>query len=166
MLSAAGAAEVTGVDIVPELIAQLGAAHPGCRWTCGSPTDESLLAALGDFEVVFAVEVLQVVPMAATVDALWRRVVPGGRLVGVVANGRCPIVQRTQRRFPDRYIGIDVDAIAAVLAHLPDVASFGFREMAFQADQSLLPYRTGPWTTTPAWSEAPNRVQFVVQRTG
>jgi SAM-dependent methyltransferase len=166
MLAAAGAVQPTGVDIVPELIAQLAAAHPGHRWACGSPTDDAFLEGLGDFDVVFAVEVLQVVPMAATVEALWRRVVPGGRLVGVVANGRCSIVQRTQQRFGDRYVGIDVDAVSAVLAQLPDVAAFAFRGMFFQQDQTLVPYRAGPWSAAPAWPEEPNRVQFVAQRTG
>ena len=163
---ALGAVEPTGMDIVPELIARLAESHPTHRWICGSPTDEALLASLDSFDVVFAVEVLQAVPIGPVVQALWRRVAPGGRLVGVVANSQCPIVQRTQQRFPDHYLGLDVSAVASVIEQLGDVAAFGFRGMSFQEDQRLVPYRAGPWDTAPAWDEPPNRIQFVVQRTG
>ena len=166
VLGALGAVEPTGMDIVPELIAKLAESHPAYRWICGSPTDEALLATLGSFDVVFAVEVLQAVPIGPAVAALWQRVAPGGRLVGVVANGQCPIVQRTQQRFPDRYLGLDVAAVTSVIEQLGDVAAFGFRGMFFQEDQTLVPYRAGPWSTAPAWDDPPNRIQFVVQRTG
>src|SRR5215211_4363657 len=74
VLGALGAAEPTGMDIVPDLITSLQETHPGQRWICGSPTDEALLESLGTFDVVFAVEVLQVVPFEPAVKALWKLV--------------------------------------------------------------------------------------------
>jgi 2-polyprenyl-3-methyl-5-hydroxy-6-metoxy-1,4-benzoquinol methylase len=161
-----GAPEPTGMDIVPELIASLQESHPGHRWICGSPTDEALLESLGQFDVVFAVEVLQVVPLEAAVMALWQRVAPAGRLIGVVANGSCPIVQRTEQRFPGKYLGLDVASVTSVIEQLDQVAAFGLRGMFFQEDQRLVPYQAGAWSTTPSWEDPPNRIQFVVQKTG
>jgi SAM-dependent methyltransferase len=166
LLGTLGAVEPTGVDIVPELIASLAETHPGYRWVCGSPTDVPLLESLSDFDVVFAIEVLQAVPLEPALRALWDRVVPGGRLVGVMANAACPIVQHTQERFPEKYHGLDVDTVRSVVGGLSDVDAFSLRGMFFQDDQRIAPYQAGPWETAPSWRTPPNRIQFVVQKTG
>jgi hypothetical protein len=131
-----------------------------------SPSDEGALEPLGRFDVVFAVEVLQLVPFTRSLRALWAQVVPGGRLVAMVANGACPIVRRTRSRFDDRYLAPTAASLADDLAQLPDVAHAAVRGCHFRDDQALVPYEAGPWQAPgPAtWTEEPNRIQFALVR--
>jgi 2-polyprenyl-6-hydroxyphenyl methylase/3-demethylubiquinone-9 3-methyltransferase len=74
----AGAREVAGIDIVPDAIAALAAAHPGRRYVCADlATDPSPLASLGSFNVVTAIDVLYHVidddALGRILDALFAR---------------------------------------------------------------------------------------------
>ena len=63
----------------------------------------------------FVLEVLQYVPLAEALGALWERLLPGGRIVGVVPNADCPIVSRTRARFGANYAPPTLRQIDAVL---------------------------------------------------
>jgi hypothetical protein len=43
---------------------------------------------------------------------------------------------------------------------------WGVRGLRFQQDQLVCPYEVTPWTTQPQWTDAPNRIQLVVQKVG
>jgi SAM-dependent methyltransferase len=159
-----GARQAVGMDIVPDLVEELRLRHPEQSWVCGSPDDRHVLASLGGFDVVFAIEVLQYVPFVDAVRVLWDAVLPGGRLVVLVPNGACPIVQRTQERFEHKYESPEVEDIERAIAVLPDVAASGIRSMAFGVDQSIAPYTVSPWGEPMRQEAVPNRLQFVVVR--
>lgn len=166
LVAASGAREVTGMDIVPDLIDELRREHPGQRWVCGSPTDEGLLDGLGDFDVVFAVEVLHAVPFQPTLARLWRHVVPGGRLVGVVPSGDCPIAHRTMERFPGNYLAPAPATVREALADLASSAHADVRGLVFRPDQTATPYEAAPWGETARCGVVANRLQFVAVKAG
>lgn len=156
------AAAVTAVDLVPEVLERHTAAAPAIRWLCASVQDAALEADLGQYDLVFALEVLQYVPLAPTLQGLWRHVAPGGRMVAVVPNADCPIAGRARARFGDHYAPATSSEIAAAVGALPDTAHWAMRGMFFRADQSIAPYELSPWRTDGRWPAAPNRLQFVV----
>ena len=98
----AGFSTVTGVDIVSEVIAQHEREQPRIRWFCGS-LRLPIPSTTGLYDIAFLLEVLQYVPLADALGTIWDRLLPGGRLVAVVPNARCPIVSRTRARFGANY---------------------------------------------------------------
>ena len=78
-LSGLRASEVVGVDIIPETIESCREKYPHVRWECGSASDETFVKSLGDFDVIFLVEVLQYVDWESTLRTFWDNVRPGGR---------------------------------------------------------------------------------------
>jgi 2-polyprenyl-3-methyl-5-hydroxy-6-metoxy-1,4-benzoquinol methylase len=160
-LSALQASGVTGVDIVPEMIALHEREHPQIRWLCGSLRSADLLEQLGRYDIAFLVEVLQYLPAAEALNALWQRLLPGGRIVGVVPNADCPIVCRTRARFGANYAPLTVAQIDAVLQGWPELECAAYRGLSFVRDQRLAPYAVSPWRTSREWESEPNRVQFV-----
>jgi 2-polyprenyl-3-methyl-5-hydroxy-6-metoxy-1,4-benzoquinol methylase len=159
-----GARQAVGMDIVADLVNELRRKHPDQSWVCGSPADSHILSSLGGFDVVFAVEVLQYVPFGDAVRLLWSSVLPGGRLVVIVPNGSCPIVQKTQARFEQKYESPEPRDITEAIATLSDVAHFAIRGLAFGPDQRINPYFVAPWGDTGHEGMVPNRLQFVVVR--
>jgi 2-polyprenyl-3-methyl-5-hydroxy-6-metoxy-1,4-benzoquinol methylase len=158
------ASAVTGVDIVPEVTGQAAAA-PAIEWLCGSLQDAHVTARLGEYELVFLLEVLQYVPLLATLEAAWRHVAPGGRVVIVVPNGECPIAGRTRARFGARYDAPTGAQLIEVAGKLSDVERWALRGMFFRADQTLAPYALSAWGSS-RWPAPPNRLQCVVLKRG
>lgn len=154
-------AEVTGVDIVPELVTENARARPDIRWLCGSLEDPVFLEGVGTYDVAFLLEVLQLVPLDPTLRLVWQCVRPGGRLVAMVPNGKCPIASRTRDRFDANYSAPSVEDIDRVLRALPDLEHVAYRGMAFAVDQRIAPYEVSRWDDTGRWSPEPNRIQFV-----
>ncbi len=160
-LSTLRASAVTGVDIVPELIAEHSRAYPHIRWLCGSLHEPSILAQLASYDVAFLLEVLQLVPLVDTIRVIWNQLAPGGRIVAMVPNANCPIVSRTRQRFAANYIPPTFAEIDAVLQRRPDLERVAYRALWFRADQELVPYEVSSWRLSEDWDEEPNRIQFV-----
>jgi hypothetical protein len=120
---------------------------------------------LSAFDRVFMLEVLQYVPLG-TIARVWAHVEPGGRLVGVVPNSECPIVQRTIERFDGSYLAPSPAALLGALDELPELAFVALRGLTFSEHQQIVPYELSAWHR--AWPEnlgtPPNRLQFVAIR--
>jgi 2-polyprenyl-3-methyl-5-hydroxy-6-metoxy-1,4-benzoquinol methylase len=160
-LSALDASSVTGVDIVPEVIAQHEQEHPHIRWLCGSLQSPNLLEQLGSYDIAFVLEVLQYVPFTQAMGAIWERLLPGGRIVGIVPNIDCPIVSRTRARFGANYAPPSLHQIDAVVQGWAQLEHAAYRGLSFGSDQRLAPYEVSPWGPSREWESEPNRIQFV-----
>jgi len=158
------AREVVGVDIVAETIASCRERFPEVRWECGSPSDQRFIRSLGEFDIVFLVEVLQYVGWEATIRTLWDRVRGGGRIVGVVPNKDDAIVRRTMARFADIYLPPNPAELRMLVSSLPEVEHWACRGMDFQQDQRLFPYVARPWETDGEMEDPANRLAFVIVR--
>jgi len=158
------ASEVVGVDIVAETIASCRERFPEIRWECGSTSDEAFIQSLGDFDIIFLVEVLQYVAWESTLLGLWERVRPGGRIVAVVPNKGNSIVQNTMSRFGGTYLPPDPTELDTLVASLPGVECWAQRGMGFQQDQRLVPYVGYPWVQTGAMQDPANRLVFAIKK--
>lgn len=81
-----GATEIAGIDIVPEAVAALSAAHPGRRYVCADlARDAEALDALPAYDIVTAIDVLYHVLHDSELETILSRVVaklrPGGFFV-------------------------------------------------------------------------------------
>ncbi len=164
-LKGLGAAEVTGVDLIPETIAKNSSQCPDIRWLCGSLGDSALESQLSDYDRVFLVEVLQYLPLRDTLHRLWQRLNPGGRLIGVVPNAECPIVKRTHDRFGENYSAPVPADLYAALNSLDALETWAVRGAAFGQDQRLAPYEVSSWgrelNNVPV---PPNRIIFAASK--
>jgi 2-polyprenyl-3-methyl-5-hydroxy-6-metoxy-1,4-benzoquinol methylase len=165
-LSVLRAAKVSGVDIVPEVIAQHQQTYPDIEWMCGSLHDPGLGGRLGFYDLAFLLEVLQYAPVAHALPVVWEHLRPGGRIVAVFPNAECPIVRRTRDRFGTNYAPPTLAQIDTVLRGLPDLEDVAYRGLSFAADQRMVPYEVSPWRSTGDWDNEPNRIQFVVVKRG
>jgi len=163
-LAALQAAEVTGIDAMEELVAELRKKHPHVRWTTGDVQDRTFRESLGAFDLVFLLEVLQYMPIRDTIHGLWESLAPGGRIVAMVPNRECPIIQGAVARFEGRYAPPSPAEIVAVLASLPEHAYWEYRGLRFQEDQRHLPYAVSPWTRSILWDAPPNRLLIVAEK--
>ena len=125
------------------------------------PAESRSPRAAGSYDIAFVLEVLQYVPLAEALGALWERLLPGGRIVGVVPNADCPIVSRTRARFGAKYAPPTLHQIDAVLQGCDELEHAAYRGLAFGGDQRLAPYEVSSWRTLPTWESEPNRIQFV-----
>jgi 2-polyprenyl-3-methyl-5-hydroxy-6-metoxy-1,4-benzoquinol methylase len=156
---------VVAIDIVDEMIGELRQLHPGVKWIAGSFLDPVVLEAEGQFDVIFAAEVLQYTPLKDAVEVLWRHISPGGRLIGVIPNASCPIVQKTMTRFNGKYHAVTESLLADNINRLPSLELWMMRGMVFGADQRLWPYEVTPWTSEwEHWEAIPNRLLFVARK--
>jgi ubiquinone/menaquinone biosynthesis C-methylase UbiE len=155
-----GASRVTGIDISDTAIAKNRERHPEVTWLSGTLLTTPLEQT---FDVVVLLEVLQYVPIAETVVKGWSLVRPGGRLVAMIPNRDCPIVQNAMKRFDGRFAPATPRELEDVLRGIPDCAVYGARGMAFLADQRVVPYGVTPWTAPSELGsgDPPNRIQFV-----
>ncbi len=160
------AAEVTGIDLVAELIEANKTRAPAIRWLCGSLSDPALESQLGTYDIVFLIEVLQYLPLRETLAQLWNRMAPGGRLVGIIPNADCPIVKRTMERFDDKYHAPTIAELSNALQSLDQVEVSLIRGAAFGADQRLTPYVVTAWGAAQADGTPPNRLNFVAVKQG
>ena len=163
-LSGLRASEVVGVDIIPETIKSCREKYPHVRWECGSASDETFVKSLGDFDVIFLVEVLQYVDWESTLRTFWDNVRPGGRIVAVVPNKNNSIVQKTMSRFGHTYLPPSPSELVALVASLTEVECWAHRGMDFQQDQRLVPYLAHPWVTTGELQDPANRLVFAIMK--
>jgi SAM-dependent methyltransferase len=163
-LSALQASEVVAIDIFTENIHTLRDRHANVRWEVGSPEDPAFCRVLGEFDIIFLLEVIQCVGLDRALPNMWRQLRPGGRIVAVVPNKDNSIVQKTVSRFEGTFLPPSPVDIAAAVASLPDVECWACRGMDFQQDQRLVPYAVSPWTAKDDWEHAPNRLAFVIQK--
>jgi 2-polyprenyl-3-methyl-5-hydroxy-6-metoxy-1,4-benzoquinol methylase len=160
------AAEVVGVDVVPETIESCRGRFPDVRWECGSPSDETFVRSLGTFDIIFLVEVLQYLDWETTLLSLWESVRAGGRIVGVVPNRDNSIVRSTMSRFKGTYLPPGPSELVALVAKLHAVESWAYRGVDFQADQRLVPYESHPWSVASESSIPANRLVFAIKKEG
>ena len=158
------ASEVVAVDIVAETINSCRDRFPDIRWECGSISDGPFVRSLGDFDIIFVIEVLQYVALESTVRTLWDQVRRGGRLVAVVPNRDNSIVQKTMARFAGTYLPPNPAELDAVVASLPEVELWAQRGMDFQQDQRLAPYVAHPLVSSGAMQDPANRLLVAIKR--
>lgn len=164
VLAALQASEVVGVDIIEESITACRARHPHVRWEVGTPENEEFCRSLGRFDLIFCIELLQLVSWKQTLRTLWSGVSNGGRIVVVVPNKSNPIVQKTIDRFAGRYVAPNPTELTDVVEGLPDVECWAFRGMDFQQDQRIVPYVTSPWMTMATNDFCSNRLVIAIQK--
>jgi len=164
-LLALGASRVTAVDIAEATITALRRDVPAVDWRAGSAADAAVYDGVEPCALVFTIEVLQYVPLEATLRLLWERVAPRGRLVGVVPNRDCPIVAKAIAKFDTHYDPPTGSRLAAALDSLPGRAWWALRGMSFQADQRVAPYAASEPSTRTDWNPPPNRFLLVAERT-
>ncbi|MEZ4869473.1 MAG: class I SAM-dependent methyltransferase [Caldilineaceae bacterium] len=153
-----------GIDIVEGSIAELQRRYPHIQWVSGSFADRSVVESLGRFDVILAIEVLQYVDWADTLSMLWSNLNAQGRIVGVIPNADCPIVQRSTARFEGNYRGVEAKRLSALLDQLPSLNTWAMQGILFRRDQQLWPYETTSWSNTWNWPVIPNRLMFVAQK--
>jgi 2-polyprenyl-3-methyl-5-hydroxy-6-metoxy-1,4-benzoquinol methylase len=163
LLATAGA-RVTAVDLLEDVLAERRALLPEITWRAGNLLDSAFVDALGVFDRVFLLEVLQCVPWLEVLRAVWAHVVPGGRLIAMVPCGDCPIVQRVIARHAGVFSAPTHTELLAALGQLPDAEHWSSRGLTFADDQSLAPYTVSMWTQKPSWAAPPNRLQFVLEK--
>lgn len=165
-LRALGAASIVGVDIVDTMIEQNRLRFPDIDWRQGDASDDAFFDTLPTAERVFLVELAQYVDLEHLLPSAWRKVRPGGRLVGMVPNAACPIVRRAMERFGGHYRAAPLNVLATLADSLEGLESWGARGLSFGDDQRILPYEVGPWTTVDTFVTPPNRLNFAFLKTG
>ena len=163
-LAALQAKEVVGVDIIADSINACRIRHPHVRWEIGTPENEEFCQSLGQFDLLFCIELLQRVSWRKTLRSLWDRVSPGGRVVVVVPNKNNPIVQKTIARFAGTYVAPNPAELSELVLELPEVDCWAFRGMDFQEDQRIVPYVTSPWVNSSSSDITSNRLVIAIQR--
>jgi len=157
-LEALGAAAVCGVDQSAVIINRNRQRNTSIEWILGQALD---IPREVSYDLVFAIEVLHYLPFQKTLGELWDHVAPGGRLVAVVPNRDCPLVQRPTERYEGHYWPPTGEEISTSALGLPELAYWGIRGLRFAADQSIVPYDVTKWTNTPPLTGVPNRFIFV-----
>jgi 2-polyprenyl-3-methyl-5-hydroxy-6-metoxy-1,4-benzoquinol methylase len=161
-----GASQVTGLDVVPELVEAARASRDDVRWICDNADDETALASLGLVDRISLVEVLQYLPSDRVLRSLWTHLAPGGRMVGIVPNANCPIVKSTVTKFGGKYVPLSEENLRETLTMLPELDASAMRGFVFLNDQRFLPYQVTTWDGTARRETVPNRLQFVAQKQG
>jgi 2-polyprenyl-3-methyl-5-hydroxy-6-metoxy-1,4-benzoquinol methylase len=157
-LVALGAASVCGVDQSSVMIERNRLQNTTTNWIVGQVCD---IPRESTYDLVFAIEVLQYLPLEDTLKGLWANVAPGGRLVAVVPNRDCPLVQFATERFDAKYWAPTAEELSAGGAALPDLAYLMMRGLQFAADQTIVPYGVTEWTSTASLDCVPNRLIIV-----
>lgn len=165
MLHACGG-HVTGVDLVPETMAELRQRYPFIAWEVVDIMDDSAMALHPSFDCVVATEVLEHVDFEPAMTSLWSHVLPGGRLVATVPNRECPILQKGLERWGNQQFlaHISPAQIRRMGDTLSDVQDLRLKGFSFRDDQHFLPYTESDWETTVQGT--PNRIIFCLIRKG
>jgi SAM-dependent methyltransferase len=158
ILSNSGARSVTGVDFIDSVIAENRRRFPEVQWRVASAEAE---VGEGNVDLVFMVEVLQYIEIEASIRRYWDALTAGGRVVGIVPNADCPIVQRVIERFDAQYRPPSQETLRGVLDRVAGNSSWKLRGMSFQNDQTICPYRVSGWGNRADEESVPNRLQFV-----
>lgn len=168
-LEAIGARQVTGIDVTTEFVERLQHTHPSIRWQVGTLLD--LGSDLGSLDLITLVEVLQYIPVEATLRHAWSLLAPGGRMVAVVPNRECPIVARAMARFPGNYLPPSAAELIQVGERLEQCQGWGLQGMVFGEEQTLAPYAVSAWTRSAQFGfpahlpKQPNRLVFAAAKT-
>jgi 2-polyprenyl-3-methyl-5-hydroxy-6-metoxy-1,4-benzoquinol methylase len=163
-LVALGATQVTAVELIAETVEKLQKTNPEVIWRQGDAGLASAYVGIETVDLISALEVLQYVEFAQTIERLWSLLRPGGRLVGVIPNANCPIVAKATERFSGYFRPVCVEDIISAVVQLPELESWSYRGMTFANDQSIAPYVVSLWTSAPDWEMPPNRFQFVIRK--
>jgi 2-polyprenyl-3-methyl-5-hydroxy-6-metoxy-1,4-benzoquinol methylase len=155
---------VVGIDFIDATMHALQRSDPGIRWESGSACDAAAITALGPFDRVFAIEILQCVPPGPLFQSLWSAVAPDGRLIGVTPNADNPFVRRRSEERPGLYAPLGTTAIIEHLRALPGVADLGVMGFAWRQDRGSVLYDLLPLTSTPQWEEPPKRLLFLARK--
>lgn len=180
-------AKVSAIDVVATRIPSLRQSAPSIAWWQGDLGEWTLPRNADPFDIVVAAESLQYVEFNSAVNRLLSAVAKGGRLIVLIPNADCPIIERTSERFDQQFTGISFrhlpERITDILAARSEIDMrswrVDYRGIYFQSDQTVVPYRSGPWqsNTQNAASERPagphfnmgtppaNRVQIVFSDT-
>jgi 2-polyprenyl-3-methyl-5-hydroxy-6-metoxy-1,4-benzoquinol methylase len=163
--TAALGAHAVGLDILASAIAKLKADQPSVDWVAGNFLDPVVQSSLGRFDRVVVVETFQCAGLPElSLRAVWPMVAPGGRLVAIMPNAACPIVQRAVAAHPGTYYAMSVPELIDAIRVLPDLDRFAMRGLSFAADQWIAPYEVSAWAeNASAWPTA-NRVMICCTR--
>ncbi len=160
-----GARAVTGVDLASAALAELTVDHPEVDWRAGDITDTHFREALGTFDVIYALESLQYLPVPTVFGWIADMLAPGGRLVAMFPYDECPIVRRTVARFEGKYLPPALADVTEWATHAVGI-HWAMRGLRFAEDQRTAPYEVLPWTKQASWDSPPNRIQLVIQKLG
>ena len=176
--------QVTAFDVVANRIARLREEAPSIAWWHDDISTWKQPRNAEPFDLVVACETLQYVEFNSAVRRFLDVVAENGRLIILIPNADCPIVRRVSERFEHKYVGVSMASLGGRLSGITSECQIAYRGIYFQEDQTLVPYRTGPWirikpghrlpephfslkadgVDTPSQS-TPNRLQVVVSRT-
>jgi SAM-dependent methyltransferase len=157
-------AGVVGIDFIEATMQALRRSDPGIRWESGSACDAATIAALGLFDRVFAIEILQCVPPEPLFRSLWSAVAPDGWLIGVTPNADNPFVRRRSDERPGLYSPLGTSAIIEHLRALPEMEDMGVMGFAWREDRSSVLYDLLPLTSAPKWDQPPKRILFMARK--
>jgi 2-polyprenyl-3-methyl-5-hydroxy-6-metoxy-1,4-benzoquinol methylase len=158
---------VVGLDINRVAIERLARDYPDVIWLSVAVGDQQFVTERAErFDRVVCAEVLQYVDALASLSWLWRLLRPGGRLVLMVPNQRCSIIQRVEQRFEGRYRALTFEEWWQGLNALRPSAAW-VRTLEFRRDQRLQPYEAHHWhepANHEVPAEPPNRYQWVLEK--
>jgi 2-polyprenyl-3-methyl-5-hydroxy-6-metoxy-1,4-benzoquinol methylase len=156
-----GAADVIGADASEALVSALEREHPGIQWISYSLLQMPLDVFPGTYDRVFAVEVLQYVPLSLAMDHLWQLTAPGGRLVGIVPNRDCQFLAGAIARFEGHYAPPNPAELGAAIGGLGGVGHVGLSGMWYTQLTEGPPYRVSPISSE---ASPPNRLLFTIDK--
>lgn len=136
---------VSAFDMVKNRIPLLRELGPEIAWWQGDLSEWTLPANMEKFDIISACESLQYVEFDDAVARLLDAINSEGRLVILIPNADCPIVQRTSERFAHQYVGVSMKSLPSRLQILTLENHVSFRGIYFQDDQTMAPYESGPW---------------------
>lgn len=162
-LSERGASEIVGTDASAALLEQLALDAPQIGWINYSLLNPPAPQFFRGFDRVFAVEVLQYVPIGLGLAHLWQLTSPGGRLVGIVPNRDCPFLADAIARFRGYYAPPSASDLETAIAGLDGAAAWKLSGMWYTQQPEGAPYRVADLSGSAA-DGPPNRFVFVVNR--
>lgn len=156
-------ARATGLDLIDATIAALRTQHPDIEWSAGNFLAPNAIA--GQFDRIVAIESFQCAgPPEASLRALWPHLAPGGRLVAIMPNADCPIVQRAVAGLAGHLFAIAPAALIEEVRALPALARYAMRGLEFAEDQWIAPYAISEWAQdASAWPLA-NRILIAIEK--
>ena len=146
-------AKVSAIDLVATRIPTLREEVPNVAWWQGDLGEWTLPQNAEPFDVIVAAETLQYVDFDDAVQRLLSALAPKGRLLVLIPNADCPIIQKTSERFDHRYTGVSLkglsERVRGIVTKQSAVDSRAwrvfYRGIRFQDDQTVVPYQSGPW---------------------
>ena len=136
---------VSAFDAVTTRIHRLREEAPSVAWWHGDISTWQQPHHAEPFDLIVACESLQYVEFHSALQRFLTVLANEGRLVILVPNADCPIVQEVGQRFPCPYQGVSMKNLEARLRQYLDQYHVTYRGIYFQSDQSHGPYVSGPW---------------------